>query len=194
MAIPPPESAAARTRDDVRVPRARRRRLTLLALAVGEIVVIAALFGITLATEANASDAFGHAHSQVLLMVSLIAVPGGLVRLFALLLARAALFSALLTAAVCARAIWIVLAGVVLSVIGQVICLFNAGSLVPEAMRAAETDRLVVAVMWSSAVVITWALVAGALQCVVIHAARIAAVKATNGGHARAIRHSLTEP
>jgi len=194
MPIPEPESAAARTRDDVRVPLAHRRSLTLLALAFGEIVVIAVLFGITLATEADASDAFGHAHSQVLLMVSLIAVPGGIVRLVALLLTRAALFSALLTAAVCARAIWIVLAGVVLSVIGQVICLFNAGALVPASMAAAETDRLVVSVMWSSAVVITWALLAGAFQCVTIHAARIAAVKATNGGHARVIRRSLTEP
>jgi len=194
MPIPEPESAAARTRDDVRVPLAPRRSFTLLALAFGEIVVIAVLFGITLATEADASGAFGHAHAQVLLMVSLIAVPGGVVRLFALLLTRAALFSALLTAAVCARAIWIVLAGVVLSVIGQVICLFNAGALVPEAMRAAETDRLVVAVMWSSAVVITWALVAGTLQCVTIRATRIAAIKATNGGHARAIRRTLTEP
>ena len=194
MAIPPPESAAVRTRDDVRVPQARRRRRALLALAIGEVVVISVLFGVTLATEADATDAFGHAHSRVMLMVSLIAVPGGLVRVFAVLLARASLVSSRLTAVVCARALWIVIAGVILSIVGQVICLFNASALVPEAMRAAETDRLVVSVMWGSALVIIWSLVAGTLQCLAIQAARIAAIKATNGGHAHAVGRSLTEP
>jgi hypothetical protein len=194
MAIPPPESAAARTRDDVRVPLARRRSFTLLALALSELGVLAVLFGITLATEADARDAFGHAHSQVMLMVSLVAVPGALLRVVALLLARAALFSSLLASAVCARAVWIVISGVVLSGIGQVICLFNASAFVPASMGFSQGERLVTSVMWASVVVIVWSVAMGAAQTVVIRSAWVAAVKALNGGHAIAAKRSLTEP
>jgi hypothetical protein len=194
MAIPLPESAAARPRDDVRVPLAHRRSILLLALALSEVAVLAILFGVTLATEAEASDSFGHAHAQVMLMVSLVAVPGAIVRLVALLLARAALFSSLLTSAVCARAVWIVLSGVVLSGIGQVICLFNASAFVPDGLRFSEGERLVVSVMWSSVLVITWAVAMGVSQTAVIRSAWVAAVKALNRGHAGAVKHSLTEP
>jgi len=194
MVIPVPESAAARTRDDVRVPRAHNRSMALLALALSEIVVLGILFGLTLATESDARDDFGHAHAQVMLMMSLVAVPGGIVRVFAVLLARAALFSSLLTSAVCARAIWIVVAGVVLSGIGQVICLFNASAFVPDDLRQLDGERLLSSVMWSSMIVIVWSVLVGIGQGAAIRSAWIAAVKALNGGHTGALKHSLTEP
>jgi len=194
MVIPVPESAAARTRDDVRVPRAHYRSMALLALALTEIAVLGILFGLTLATESDASDDFGHAHAQVMLMVSLVAVPGGIVRVFAVLLARAALFSSLLTSAVCARAIWIVLAGVVLSGIGQVICLFNASAFVPDDLRQLEGERLLSSVMWSSMIVIVWSVLVGIGQCAAIRSAWTAAGAALNGGRAGALKRSLTEP
>lgn len=194
MVIPLPESAAARTRDDVRVPRAHNRSLALLSLALSEIAVLGILFGLTLATESDARDAFGHAHAQVMLMMSLVAVPGGIVRVFAVLLARAALFSSLLTSAVCARAIWIVLAGVVLSGIGQVICLFNASAFVPDDLRQLEGERLLSSVMWSSMIVIVWSVLVGIGQCAAIRSAWTAAGAALNGGRAGALKRSLTEP
>jgi hypothetical protein len=178
MAIPPPETAAVTVRDDAQVPLARRRRALMLALALAEILFLSTFFAITLATEADAKDAFGHAHSQVMLMVSLVAMPGALVRFFALLLARASLFSALLASAICARAVWIVITGVVLSVVGQVICLFNANAAVPSSMVAVQTRTLVNSVVWGSVIVMAWSLVIGALQCWAIRAACVAAIRA----------------
>jgi len=52
----------------------------------------------------------------------------------------------------------------------------------------------VVSVMWSSVLVITWAVAMGVSQTAVIRSAWVAAVKALNRGHAGAVKHSLTEP
>lgn len=193
MAIPPSETAAVRARYDVRVPGSRQRRATLVVLALGEILFLTAFFVITLATEADAADAFGHAHSQIMLMMSLIALPGGIVRLLAVLFARASLHSSLLARAVCARGVWIVLVGMVLSAIGPVVCLLNAGEFVPASFSALDGEALIVSVMWSCASVIGWSLAVGAVEVGVIRAACAAAVQALRGGRTGPVDRSLTD-